>query len=137
MGMTSHPRSNGEAFPTAPKRSPSSFDDPDAPGRPFVHWVCYNIPGDTTRLPRAVDFDRHFADADPRPEEGANDFGNIEYGGPCPPMGDGPHRYFFRLYALDTTLDLEPGASKQQVTSAMDSHVLAESELIGTFRRGR
>lgn len=110
-------------------------DDPDAPGRTFVHWVCFNIPGDRTRLVRDVDFDQHFADAEFVPEEGSNDFGTIEYGGPCPPAGDAPHRYFFRLYALDTTLDLGPGVSRQQVTSAIDGHVLAESELIGTYGR--
>lgn len=110
-------------------------DDPDAPGRTFVHWVCYNIPADCTGLPRDVNIEEYFADADPMPEEGGNDFGNIEYGGPCPPAGDTPHRYFFRLYALDTTLDLGSGASRQQLNDAMDGHVRAESELIGTYGR--
>lgn len=112
-------------------------DDPDAPGRTFTHWLCYNIPGDTTRVPGNVDFDEHFDDADPRPEEGVNDFGNTEYGGPCPPPGDAPHRYFFRLYALDTTLDLGPGASREQLTDAMDGHILAETDLVGVYGRSR
>lgn len=110
-------------------------DDPDAPGRTFVHWVCYNIPGDATQLVHGVDFSQHFSDAAREPEEGSNDFGDIGYGGPCPPPGDDPHRYFFRLYALDTMLDLGPGATKQEVTDAMDGHVLTRTEWIGTFAR--
>lgn len=112
-------------------------DDPDAPGRTFTHWLCYNLPGDTANLPGDVDFDEHFADANPPPEEGVNDFGNTEYGGPCPPPNDAPHRYFFRLYALDTTLDLGPGASREQLTDAMDGHILAETDLVGVYGRSR
>lgn len=110
-------------------------DDPDAPGQTFTHWVFFNIPGAATSLPRNIDVDAEFPDADPAPREGANDFGDVGYGGPCPPPGDGPHRYFFRLYALDTALDLEAGASKTQVTDAMDGHVLAETDLMGTYER--
>lgn len=102
-------------------------DDPDAPGQTFTHWVLFNLSPDQTQLER--DFDPQSA------VEGANDFGNAEYGGPCPPPGDGPHRYFFRLYALDTVLDLGPGASRGQVTDAIDGHVLAETELVGTYER--
>lgn len=110
-------------------------DDPDAPGQTFTHWVLFNVPGDATSLPQDVDVEAQFPDATPAPQEGANDFGDVGYGGPCPPPGDGPHRYFFRLYALDTALDLEAGASKEQVTDAMDGHVLAETELMGTYQR--
>lgn len=112
-------------------------DDPDAPGRTFTHWVCFNIPGDTTRLTRGVDIEEQFGDAATRPGEGVNDFGNMAYGGPCPPRGDDPHRYFFRLYALDTTLDLAAGASRQQLVDAMEGHVLAETDLVGTYGRNR
>lgn len=112
-------------------------DDPDAPGQTFTHWLCYNIPSGTTRVPGDVDVDKHFSEADPPPEEGVNDFGNTEYGGPCPPPGDAPHRYFFRLYALDTTLDLGPGASREQLTDAMDGHILAETDLVGVYGRSR
>jgi Raf kinase inhibitor-like YbhB/YbcL family protein len=80
-------------------------DDPDAPGQTFTHWVLFSLPGGTTRLPREVDSATYFADADPTPKEGQNDFGDANYG-PCPPPGDGPHRYVFRLYALDTVDDL-------------------------------
>lgn len=110
-------------------------DDPDAPGRTFVHWVCYNIPIDTTQLARGADLSQHVTDAAWGPEEGSNDFGDIGYGGPCPPRGDDPHRYFFRLYALDVTLDLAPGATRQQVMDAMEGHVVASAELMGTFAR--
>jgi len=84
---------------------------------------------------RDVDVADAFAGASVAPQEGSNDFNNIGYGGPCPPPGDDPHRYVFRLYALDTVLDLGAGASKQQVTDAMDGHVLAEADLMGTFAR--
>jgi Raf kinase inhibitor-like YbhB/YbcL family protein len=110
-------------------------DDPDAPGQTFTHWVLFNLPGDGTHLPRDVDVGAEFAGQEPLPQEGANDFGNVGYGGPCPPPGDGAHRYFFRLYALDTVLDLEQGATREQVTDAMDGHVLAETDLMGTYER--
>lgn len=110
-------------------------DDPDAPGRTFVHWVCFNIPGDATRLARGVDFEEQFGDAAMRPETGVNDFGDMAYGGPCPPREDDPHRYFFRLYALDTALDLGPGASREQLNDAMEGHVIDETELVGVYGR--
>lgn len=110
-------------------------DDPDAPGQTFTHWVLFNLPGDVTHLPRDVDIDTEFAGQEPSPKEGGNDFGDLGYGGPCPPPGDGAHRYFFRLYALDTVLDLEQGATKKQVTDAMDGHVLDETDLVGTYER--
>ena len=110
-------------------------DDPDAPGQTFTHWVLVDLPGNATHLPRGVDAGAAFADAAPTPTEGTNDFGDVGYGGPCPPPGDGEHRYFFRLYALDTPFDLETGASKAQVTDAMDGHVLEETDLMGTYER--
>lgn len=110
-------------------------DDPDAPNGTFTHWLVYNIPTDTTLLSPGVDLDEAFAEVDPMPQEGMNDFGNIGYGPPCPPPGDGAHRYVFRLYALDTVLDLEAGADRQQVYDAMQNHILAESDTIGRFAR--
>jgi hypothetical protein len=110
-------------------------DDPDAPGQTFTHWVLFNLPGDPTRLPRGVDVSAEFSGQQPPPQEGTNDFGDVGYGGPCPPPGDGAHRYSFRLYALDTALDLERGASKAEVTAAMNGHVLDETELVGTYER--
>ena len=110
-------------------------DDPDAPGQTFTHWILFNIPGSETGLPRNIDIDEHFADADPPAAEGTNDFDDIGYGGPCPPPGDDPHRYFFRLYALDTVLDLGQGATRKQLTNAMDGHVLDETDRMGTYQR--
>jgi hypothetical protein len=105
-------------------------DDPDAPGRTFVHWVFYGIPAETTSLPAGVP-------ASERPElggaQGRNGFRNIGYGGPCPPRGT--HRYFFKIYALDTTLSLDPGATKADLLEATKGHVLAQGELMGTYER--
>ncbi len=107
-------------------------DDPDAPGGVFTHWVLFNLPPDTSELPEA-------APASPQLTGGAlqgvNDFGRVGYGGPCPPSGT--HRYQFTLYALDKSLDLEAGASKQQVLEAMQGHVVARGQLTGMYQRQR
>jgi Raf kinase inhibitor-like YbhB/YbcL family protein len=106
------------------------MDDPDAPGRTWVHWVVYNLPGDTAGLPQGVASDNDLpGDA----MQGRNSWRRNDYGGPCPPSGT--HRYFFKLYALDTSLDLDPGASKEDVLGAMEGHVLAEGQLMGTYRK--
>lgn len=105
-------------------------DDPDAPGGTFVHWVYYNIPADASGLPEAVAAEAHPA---PGGTQGRNGFGRIGYGGPCPPGGT--HRYFFRLYAVDTNLDLEPGRTSADLRAALEGHVLAQVELMGTFSR--
>lgn len=106
-------------------------EDPDAPHGTWSHWVLYNIPGDRDSLPSNLM-------AGPKlpwgGKHGVNDFGNMEYGGPCPPPGK-PHRYFFRLYALDQPLDLEPGASRQEVLDAMAGHMLGQAELMGRYKR--
>jgi len=106
-------------------------DDPDAPMGTWVHWVYYNVPAEMTELPEGVA---------PQPEppaggiQGKNDFGRIGYGGPSPPPGK-PHRYFFKLYALDAVLDLGPGATKAEVERAMDNHILDSGETVGTYQR--
>lgn len=105
-------------------------DDPDAPGGTFVHWVVFNLPAEQQSLPAGV------PTTPTLPEgglQGQNDFGNIGYGGPCPPHGT--HRYFFKLYALDCTLTLPAGARKPQVETAMQGHVLATAELMGRYQR--
>jgi hypothetical protein len=108
-------------------------EDPDAPSGTWSHWVLYNIPSDRTSLP---------SNLMPGPElawgakHGINDFGTMEYGGPCPPPGK-PHRYFFRMYALDEPLDLEPGATRQEVLDAMTGHMLGQAELMGHYKRQR
>ena len=104
-------------------------DDPDAPGRVWVHWVLYNLPGATQRLPEGVGKDPELADGS---RQGRNDFGRLGYNGPCPPRGPA-HRYFFKLYALDSKLDLKPGSTKSDVERAMKNHVLAQTELMGSF----
>lgn len=106
-------------------------DDPDAPGGTWVHWVLYDIPADAAGLPEGLPGDAELAAGG---VQGENDFGRLGYGGPCPPAG-APHRYFFRLYALDTKLGLAAGASKQEVVDAMEGHVLAQGELMGTYQR--
>jgi Raf kinase inhibitor-like YbhB/YbcL family protein len=101
-------------------------DDPDAPRGTWVHWVLFNLSADTRVLKEA---------AEPAgATQGTNDFGNLGYGGPAPPKGK-PHRYFFKLYALDTTLELPAGATKAQVVDAMKGHILAEGQLMGKYQR--
>ena len=106
-------------------------DDPDAPVGTWVHWVIYGIPGGVRQLAEAVPVRETLSDGT---TQGRNDFGKTGYGGPCPPRGK-PHRYYFRLYALDETLSLAPGLSKKALLKAIDGHVLAEAELYGTYGR--
>jgi Raf kinase inhibitor-like YbhB/YbcL family protein len=110
-------------------------DDPDAPGKTWVHWVLYNLPADLTQLPE--DVPRTDTLDDPEGAlQGMTDFRRVGYGGPCPPPG-GPHRYVFRLYALDAPLGLAAGATRAQVDQAMRGHVVAEAQLMGTYERRR
>jgi hypothetical protein len=104
-------------------------DDPDAPSGTFVHWVLYDIPGNSTGLPENIPGDKVLNDGS---VQGKNGFGTIGYRGPCPPSGK-QHRYYFKVYALNTTLKLQPGASKNDVVKAMQGHILAEGKLIGVF----
>jgi hypothetical protein len=106
-------------------------DDPDAPGRVWVHWVIYNIPADSGGLPENVPTDETL---DSGAIQGSNDFRRVGYGGPCPPRGTS-HRYFFKLYALDSDLSLDPGATKADVLSTMEGHILGEGQLMGTYQR--
>jgi Raf kinase inhibitor-like YbhB/YbcL family protein len=115
---------------TEPPAGTQSFalivDDPDAPGRTWVHWVLFNIPVNTRNLQEGFSVDSSIP-------AGNNSSGKPSYQGPCPPSGT--HRYFFKLYALDTTLSLSPGATKEQLLKAMDGHILAQAELMGTFSK--
>lgn len=100
-------------------------DDPDAPRGTWVHWVLWNMGPDTTEIP---------ATSVPGGAlQGTNDFGKQNYGGPCPPSGT--HRYFFKLYALDISPPLKPGATKGQLEEAMKGHILEKAELVGLYRR--
>ncbi len=103
-------------------------DDPDAPRKePWVHWVLFNIPADTRELPASPAGKINL----PGAKQGANDFKKPGYGGPSPPSGT--HRYYFKLYALDTVLDLKEGATKDQLLNAMKDHVLGQGQLMGKF----
>lgn len=120
---------------TNPPKGTQAFaliaDDPDAPAGTWTHWVLYDLPPNTDSLDENI----------PKPEQlpngarqGRNDFKKIGYGGPCPPPGK-PHRYFFKLYALDQKLGLQPGASKSEVEAAMKGHIVGQAELMGKFAR--
>ena len=106
-------------------------DDPDAPRGTWVHWVLFNLPAQARELDEGVPTTETLGDG---AKQGKNDFGNIGYGGPAPPKGKA-HRYFFKLYALDVTLDLAPGATKAQLVDAVKGHILAEGQLMGTYQR--
>jgi Raf kinase inhibitor-like YbhB/YbcL family protein len=106
-------------------------DDPDAPAGDWVHWVIYNIPAQKHSLGEGIGDDETLDDGS---RQGINDFGNIGYGGPCPPPGK-PHRYYFTLYALDCTLNLGAKATKKDVESASKGHVLEKTRLMGTYQR--
>jgi len=108
-------------------------DDPDAPSGDWVHWVIYAIPATVSALPE------HVAAIEKLPNgarQGVNDFGRVGYGGPCPPPGK-PHRYFFRLYALDADPVLKTSPRKSDLLQAIRGHILAEAQLIGTYQRNR
>jgi Raf kinase inhibitor-like YbhB/YbcL family protein len=107
------------------------LDDPDAPAGNWVHWVVYDLPPSARQLPEHVPPGDAISGGG---RQGANDFSQTGYGGPCPPPGK-PHRYFFRLYALDTRLNLHGAARRQDVDDTMKGHILAQAELMGTFQR--
>lgn len=106
-------------------------EDPDAPRGTWVHWVLFNLPGDADELSEHVPSDAMLAGG---ARQGKNDFGNVGYDGPAPPRGK-PHRYYFKLYALDAILTLPAGATRDQLQQAMQGHLLAETQLVGTYRR--
>ena len=118
-------------LPTAAKSLALICDDPDAPMATWVHWVLYDLPPSTPGLAEGVAKSLELPDGS---RQGVNDFGRIGYDGPGPPPGK-PHRYYFKLYALDTKLDLKSGLKKSDLVNAMDKHVLAEGRLMGTFQR--
>ena len=106
-------------------------DDPDAPVGTWVHWVMYDMEPLVTELQEGI------AKSEELPgigKQGINDFRKVGYGGPCPPPGK-PHRYYFKLYALDTRLNLKTKATKQDVEQAMQGHILAQTELMGKYKR--
>lgn len=105
-------------------------DDPDAPMGDWVHWVIYNLPPTLTELPEGIPATEKLPTGG---LQGRTDFGRIGYGGPCPPSGT--HRYFFKIYALDTELSLASGKTKRELLQAMEGHVLAMGQLMGKYQR--
>lgn len=106
------------------------MDDPDAPVGTWVHWVLFNIPASSRGLTEAIPSEGTLSDGS---MHGKNSSGNQGYNGPCPPSGT--HRYFFKLYALDEMLGLSSGADKGELLKAMEGHILAQGQLMGTFSK--
>jgi Raf kinase inhibitor-like YbhB/YbcL family protein len=109
------------------------MEDPDAPGGTFTHWILYGLAAGETALPEGVSEGGTVAGPPPL-RQGANDFGTVGYGGPCPPGGE-THDYAFRLLALDAETGLEGGASRDELLVAVEGHVLAEAILTGNYSR--
>jgi Raf kinase inhibitor-like YbhB/YbcL family protein len=105
-------------------------DDPDAPMGTWVHWVLFNLAPKTNGLAEGVPSSKTLENA---AKHGTNDFRRFGYGGPCPPGGT--HRYYFKVYALDRMLDLDPGVTKADLVEAMKGHILAEGQLMGRYKR--
>ena len=105
-------------------------DDPDSPAGSFVHWVIYNMPAYKLEIEQNFPKNERFTDGT---LQGTNDFRNIGYDGPCPRSG--VHRYYFKLYAVDTFLNLPPGAIKIEVMRAMKDHIVSQTELIGHYKK--
>lgn len=123
-GANSSPPLAFASVPAGAKSLALVVDDPDAPGGTFDHWIVWNIPPNTTSIGEGQS---------PQGTSGRNGFGKSGYGGPCPPNGE--HRYQFKLYALDTTLNLPAGASKADLERAMNGHTLAQAQIVGRYRR--
>ncbi len=129
-GMDISPPLSWTSGPEGTKTFALICDDPDAPMGTWVHWVLFNLPADITEFRENIPPDKELENG---AKQGMNDFRKIGYGGPCPPGGT--HRYFFKLYALDTEINLEAGATKAELLKAMEGHILAEGQLIGRYER--
>ncbi len=119
-----------KAIPAATKSLAIICDDPDAPVGTWVHWVCYDILPDVNQLAEKIAPTENMAIGG---KQGINDFRKIGYNGPCPPGGT--HRYYFKLYALDTVLNLAPGARKKELLDAMQGHIIDKAQLVGRYKR--
>lgn len=120
----------------APAQGAKSYaivvEDPDAPGKTFVHWVIYNIPATTTRIPKGVP---KLKVVQGLGSQGVNDFGEIGYDGPCPPRGHGDHRYFFKAYALSEETEFPPGLTSSQLRQKIKGLTIAQAELVAKYSR--
>ena len=114
-------------------------EDPDAPQpKPWVHWVIYGIGAEVSSLPEGIPSDESALSDPIHAKQGKNSWDSgvtVGYRGPMPPPGHGMHHYHFKLYALDTKLDVKPGDSKDELLNAVKGHVLDEAELVGTYER--
>lgn len=129
-GENVSPPLNWNGIPEGTKSIALISDDPDAPVGTWVHWVIYNIPPDNKKLQEGIQPIKELPNG---ALQGTNDFKKIGYGGPCPPSGT--HRYFFKLYALDTIIKLESGATKKELESAMKGHIIEQAEFVGKYKR--
>ena len=124
-GLDISPELNIEGIPDNTKSLFLINDDPDAPVGTWDHWIVFNIPPSTSKINKGQE---------PSGLGGKNSWDKTGYGGPCPPSGT--HRYFFKVYALDSELDIELGSNKDAIEAAMKGHILEKAELIGTYKRG-
>ena len=129
-GADMSPPLRWDVVPESTKSIALICDDPDAPMGTFVHWVIFGLPAETRELAENIPSDETLPNG---AKQGKSDFGRIGYGGPCPPSGT--HRYFFKIYALDTEVDLAAGASKRELVKAMEGHILGQGQLIGKYKR--
>ncbi|MHC4271210.1 MAG: YbhB/YbcL family Raf kinase inhibitor-like protein [Planctomycetota bacterium] len=129
-GQDISPPLEWEGIPEETKSIALISDDPDAPMGTWVHWVLYNLPADINQLEEGIPADEILPNG---AKQGTTDFGRIGYGGPCPP--DGTHRYFFKVYALDSQVEPAPSATKEQLLTSMEGHILAQGQLMGKYRR--
>lgn len=118
-------------IPSEAKSLTLIMDDPDAPRGTFDHWIVWNLPPDLQELSEGA---KEFLSFHSRPIQGVNGYNKNDYKGPCPPPGK-VHHYHFKIYALDMMLDLPEGSTKHQVEKAMEGHILARGELIGTYKK--
>ena len=130
-GQDASPPLKWGGAPAATKTLALIADDPDAPAGTWVHWVLWNLPAGTTELAEGLPRSESLPNGG---KQGVNDFKRSGYGGPCPPAGK-PHRYFFKVYALDIPLELKADATKKEVERAMIGHILAQGQLMGTYQR--
>ncbi len=133
-GVDISPELAWKNVPQGTKSLALTVRDPDAPAGIWTHWVMYNIPASLQGLPAHVPPRARLANGG---EQGLNSFGKMGYGGPCPPYGNAPHRYYFRLYALDTHLQPMPDATVTEIETAMKGHILSSAVLMGRYGRGK
>ncbi len=131
-GINVSPPLKWEGIPEGTRSLALICDDPDAPIGDWVHWIIYYIPNNINELKEGLPKNKELENGI---KQGTTSFRNVGYGGPCPPSGT--HRYFFKLYALDTVLDLDSSATKNILLDAMKNHIIESTELMGTYKRSR